>query len=702
MNDNTQPQQTTRAQQADAITGVEAMMGKGVKKPLGFWSDAWAQVIRRPGAVLGLSWVAIVALLAIFAPLIASGHPAVMRTIDTRTGADAAEAVAAALDRLEAVSPQDLNQALRLELKDHAPSLTTSDILGDTAPPTTPVEVFDETGRATTKNALSPDDLAVALQTIRSSSALDESGGIARTTSPLISNLSAADIVILLGTLAAAAALLAPSSVPRSTRTVWILLASAQATVFLLGSLWVESTLGSRNAPTWLRDLQSIGLNDNPAPDDWRWFVTALVTILSAATTLLFTLIPSDHKAFRRLAVHAATSLIVSVAVGFSWGQPPERFDYPERERLGEVEATYTLVPFSPNERLVDRNAAELPPGSTTDQALARRITTGLPFRGPIGPESVDSLIAAAKGLPTTDDARTRLIDGLSDASQQLPDDTREKVTKERRKAATKSASSDDETPQYVEPQTLADLRVGEAEDFAESLLAGEGRTYILGSDASGKDVLSQLLHACRLSVSIGIVATGIAAAIGITLGAIMGYFGGIIDLALYRVVEIFMAIPVLFLLIVAAAVLPRNTYVMMAIIGCFTWHSIARFTRAEFLKLRNQDFVQSAQAVGLPLQSVLFKHMLPNGVTPVLVDASFRIAAAILFETILSYLDLGPEDQPSWGRLLYDATRGSQAFVWWLALFPGFAIFLTVLGYNLIGEALRDAIDPKLKKARV
>jgi peptide/nickel transport system permease protein len=140
----------------------------------------------------------------------------------------------------------------------------------------------------------------------------------------------------------------------------------------------------------------------------------------------------------------------------------------------------------------------------------------------------------------------------------------------------------------------------------------------------------------------------------------------------------------------------------MMAIIGCFTWHSIARFTRAEFYKLRNQDFVQSAQAVGLPLRSVLFKHMLPNGVTPVLVDASFRIALAILFETILSYLGLGPADQASWGRLLYDATRGASGFDWWLATFPGFAIFFTVLGYNLIGESLRDAIDPKLKKARV
>jgi peptide/nickel transport system permease protein len=165
------------------------------------------------------------------------------------------------------------------------------------------------------------------------------------------------------------------------------------------------------------------------------------------------------------------------------------------------------------------------------------------------------------------------------------------------------------------------------------------------------------------------------------------------------------MAIPVLFLLILTAAVTPpelRSTYVMMAIIGCFTWTGAARFTRAEFLKLRGQDFVQSARAVGLPLPSILFKHMLPNGVTPVLVDASFGIAAAITIEATLSFLGLGPVDQPSWGKLLSNATNTEGEFKWWLAIFPGAAIFLTVLSYNLIGEALRDAIDPKLKKARV
>ncbi len=257
-------------------------------------------------------------------------------------------------------------------------------------------------------------------------------------------------------------------------------------------------------------------------------------------------------------------------------------------------------------------------------------------------------------------------------------------------------------SPEFGRSDTYALPPMTKLADAAEATRGrpmGE-RTVLLGTDALGKDVLSQMMWACRLSISIGLVSTGIALLIGVTIGALMGYFGGWVDLLLFRVVEIFMAIPVLFLLIVAAAVLPRNTYVMMAIIGCVSWTGAARFTRAEFLKLRKQDFVQGAQAAGLPLRSVLFRHMLPNGVTPVLVDASFAVAAAIIAEATLSYLGLGPDGQASWGKLLSSATGVTGNFVWWLAVFPGFAIFFTVLSYNMLGEAMRDAIDPKLRKA--
>ena len=259
-------------------------------------------------------------------------------------------------------------------------------------------------------------------------------------------------------------------------------------------------------------------------------------------------------------------------------------------------------------------------------------------------------------------------------------------------------------SPQYSRSDMVAiapGTRIEEVPALAEFHGTAFGaRRVLLGTDALGGDVLSQMLWACRLSISIGLVSTGISVLIGVTMGAIMGYFGGKIDLLLFRIVEIFMAVPVLFLLIVAAGVLPRDTYVMMAIIGCFSWTGAARFTRAEFMKLRNQDFVQAAKATGLPLRAILFRHMLPNGVTPVLVDASFAIAAAISIEATLSYLGLGPDGQASWGKLLSSATAATGTFVWWLAVFPGIAIFLSVLSYNLLGEAMRDAIDPKLRKA--
>jgi peptide/nickel transport system permease protein len=259
-------------------------------------------------------------------------------------------------------------------------------------------------------------------------------------------------------------------------------------------------------------------------------------------------------------------------------------------------------------------------------------------------------------------------------------------------------------SPQYTRSDMSAiapGTKVADNEKLREFAATkfGDRRNW-LGTDSLGGDVLAQMMWACRLSISIGLVSTGISVLIGVTLGAIMGYFGGWVDMLLFRVVEIFMAVPVLFLLIVAAGVLPRDTYVMMAIIGCFSWTGAARFTRAEFLKLRRQDFVQAAQATGLPLRAILFRHILPNGVTPVLVDASFAIAAAISVEATLSFLGLGPDGQASWGKLLSSATAATGTFVWWLAVFPGIAIFLSVLSYNLLGEALRDAIDPKLRKA--
>ncbi|MEX0776022.1 MAG: ABC transporter permease [Phycisphaeraceae bacterium] len=231
------------------------------------------------------------------------------------------------------------------------------------------------------------------------------------------------------------------------------------------------------------------------------------------------------------------------------------------------------------------------------------------------------------------------------------------------------------------------------------------GGPHWMGTESSGSDVFSRMIHACRIALSIGFIATGIAVVIGVIVGGLMGYFSGVIDLLGMRLVEIFSAIPTLFLLLTLVAVMPPEwnpyrLYAIMVLIGLTGWVGYARFVRAEFLKLRKQDFVQAAIACGLPLRSVLFRHMLPNGVAPVLVEASFGVASAIMFESVLSFLGVGLVDEPSWGQMLGEAIGAAGSFKWWMAVFPGLAIFFTVMAYNLIGEALRDAIDPHSQRS--
>ncbi|MEZ0267710.1 MAG: ABC transporter permease [Phycisphaerae bacterium] len=235
--------------------------------------------------------------------------------------------------------------------------------------------------------------------------------------------------------------------------------------------------------------------------------------------------------------------------------------------------------------------------------------------------------------------------------------------------------------------------------DDPDARLTGPSAAHWAGTDAYGADLLSRMIHGCRIALAIGFIATGIEVLIGVFVGGLMGYFAGTIDLIGMRLIEIIEAIPRLVLLIAVTAAYGRNLYMMMAIIGLLGWTGDARFVRAEFLKLRKQDFVQAAVASGLPLRSILFRHMLPNGVTPVLVSASFGVASAILLESTLSFLGLGLVDEPSWGAMLEQARSGGAGFNWWIATFPGLLIFLTVFAYNLIGESVRDALDPKLLK---
>ena len=219
-------------------------------------------------------------------------------------------------------------------------------------------------------------------------------------------------------------------------------------------------------------------------------------------------------------------------------------------------------------------------------------------------------------------------------------------------------------------------------------------RIHLMGTTENGADLFSRMIHSSRLALGIGLVATGIAIAIGVIVGGLMGYFAGIVDMLGMRLVEIFEAVPTLFLLLTFVAFFDRSIYIMMVIIGLTSWPGYARYVRAEFLRLRQQDFVQAAVASGIPLVSIFFRHILPNAFAPVLVAASFGVASAILAEATLSFLGLGLVDDPSWGQMLNQAVR-SSTFNWWMALFPGGAIFLTVFSYNLIGESLRDALDP-------
>jgi len=235
--------------------------------------------------------------------------------------------------------------------------------------------------------------------------------------------------------------------------------------------------------------------------------------------------------------------------------------------------------------------------------------------------------------------------------------------------------------------------------DFPDAPLQPPSRSHPLGTEANGGDVLSRMIHACRIALSIGIISTGISLVIGIIIGGIMGYFVGRVDILGMRLIEIFEAIPTLFLLITFVAFFGRDLYMIMTIIGLTGWTGDARFIRAEFLRLRQQDFVHSAVASGLPLRSILFRHLLPNGISPILVTVPFGVASAILYESTLSFLGIGLIEQPSWGQMLNQALGVGGSFVWWIALFPGLAIFLTVFAYNLIGESLRDALDPKMQR---
>ncbi len=234
--------------------------------------------------------------------------------------------------------------------------------------------------------------------------------------------------------------------------------------------------------------------------------------------------------------------------------------------------------------------------------------------------------------------------------------------------------------------------------DFTSRFSPPGENNHLLGTDQLGRDVLSGMIHGTRIALLVGFVSMSIAIAIGVLLGAIAGYMGGIADIIIQRIIEIMITIPTFFLIITVVAFYPHGgIWMIMVVIGVTGWTAIARYTRAEFLKTRNQDYVTAAVALGYSNIRTIFKHVLPNAIAPVMVSAAFGIASAILIESSLSFLGFGVSATTvSWGSIL-SVARGAT-YAWWLALFPGLAIFISVTTYNLVGEGLRDALDPRLK----
>jgi peptide/nickel transport system permease protein len=232
-----------------------------------------------------------------------------------------------------------------------------------------------------------------------------------------------------------------------------------------------------------------------------------------------------------------------------------------------------------------------------------------------------------------------------------------------------------------------------------KNILIGPGFPHLLGTDDLGRDVLSRMLWGGRISLEVGFVAVGIATLIGILLGSLAGYYGGWVDSGIMRSVDIMLSIPTIFLVLAVIAILEPNIINIMIVIGLTSWMEPARLIRAEFISLKEREFVLAARAIGAGDGRIMLRHILPNGLSPILVSATMGIGGAILIESALSFLGLGVQPPtPSWGSLL-SSGKDNIEIAWWLSAFPGLAILVTVLGYNLLGEGIRDALDPRQRE---
>jgi peptide/nickel transport system permease protein len=225
------------------------------------------------------------------------------------------------------------------------------------------------------------------------------------------------------------------------------------------------------------------------------------------------------------------------------------------------------------------------------------------------------------------------------------------------------------------------------------NLLMPPSARHLLGTDMLGRDLLTRIIYGARISLSIGLIAVGISVAIGLIFGSISGFYGGLIDSAIMRFVDIMLCFPTFYLILAVAAILGPSIFNIMIIIGLTSWMGSARLIRGEILSLKEREFIQAERAIGASNFRIIVRHLIPNAIGPVLVNATLGIAGAILVESGLSFLGLGVQPPtPSWGNILIES-KSTLGVAWWITVFPGFAILITILGFNFIAEGLKKKI---------
>jgi peptide/nickel transport system permease protein len=619
----------------------------------GAWEIAWRQFKKRRLAVLALVVVALLFVVATFAPLLASDLPLYVHARlpakyeNAFWAYDDGQRVLATL--LASPAPGDAKLAAEREERIAKLSGQTLDRLEDAS---------YLLGGADAKK------MRAALESYRGQlrEARAEGGGLdAATWAALREGLEP----------------LSPDSEPAPevvARPFWPALRALDRTEVFFLALFFTVPL----APVFSRLLNAWGRRRNADPFRLAFGKAAFVFALPTAVAVLLPLaVPRkddpDRQAYKGLAAAA--------------------------RRASDAGAVFvfTPIPYGENENILEDKSVKPTWLLTREERIARVVPELVRER-----DARREAEAAAK-LPDAVAERTRLIQELDRARSELMKRTifvraartlfpEEPVAR----AQARKAELDAQIAAATAGQaTDLDARIEQEYEARKGGL----RWHWLGTDTNGRDVLARMVYGARVSMSVGFVAEGIAVAIGVLLGALAGYFRGWVDIALSRVIEVVICFPTFFFILTILAFLPQSIFNIMVVIGITGWPGIARLMRAEFLRLSNLDFVTAGRALGLSDTRIIFRHILPNGLAPVLVSTTFGIAGAILVESALSFLGFGvPQPTASWGDTLHDGGSDPQA-TWWLTIFPGTAIFVTVTAYNLVGDAIRDATDPKLRQ---